>query len=310
MLRGMVAGLLHARGLALMRQGRVRPALSSLAWAARLSPSIPFLCAAALAAREAGERDRAVYFGERALLLDWELPEVHALLSGLFMHGEFYQALLGRIHAHLEPRTYIEIGVETGASLRAVSPRTRVLGVDPEPVITFSLPSNVRIFAETSDQFFASHDVRAELGGLPVDLAFIDGMHHFEYALRDFINLERLCARESTILVHDCFPYERLTCERDRKTAFWTGDIWRLIVLLKKHRPDLRIDTVAAPPTGLAVIRNLDPTSRFLSGNLERLCEKFVRLEYRYLETDRAAKLNLFPNDWSRVSSLLASPAA
>lgn len=310
MLRGIVADLLHARGLALMRLGRVGPALSSFAWAARLAPSIPFLSAAALAARQAGERDRAVYFGERALLLNPELPEMHALLSGLFMHGEFYQSLLARIHAHLKPRTYIEIGVETGASLRAVSPETLALGVDPQPAITFSLPPNVRVFAETSDQFFASHDVRAELGGLPVDLAFIDGMHHFEYALRDFMNLERLCARESTILVHDCFPYDRRTSERERKTAFWTGDVWRLVVLLKKHRPDLRIDTVAAPPTGLALIRNLDPSSRFLSDNLERLSERFARLDYRYLETQRAAKLNLFPNDWDRVRGLLAAPAA
>ena len=310
MLRRTVAALLHARGLALMRLGRVRPALWSFIWAARLAPSIPFLCAAALAADQAGERDRAVYFGERALLLNPELPEMHALLSGMFMHGESYQSLLARIHAHLKPRTYIEIGVEAGASLRAVSARTRVLGVDPQPIIAFPLPPNVRIFAETSDQFFASRDVRAELGGLPVDLAFIDGMHHFEYALRDFINLERLCARESTILVHDCFPYDRLTCERERKTAFWTGDVWRLIVLLKKHRPDLQIHTVASPPTGLAVIRNLDPSSRVLADNLERLVDKFLRLDYRHLETDRAAKLNLFPNDWSRISTLLASPAA
>jgi hypothetical protein len=35
--------------------------------------------------------------------------------------------------------------------------------------------------------------VRALLGGLPVELGFIDGMHLFEFALRDFMNLERLC---------------------------------------------------------------------------------------------------------------------
>ena len=31
------------------------------------------------------------------------------------------------------------------------------------------------------------------------DLAFIDGMHHFEFALRDFANLERHCAPGSTM---------------------------------------------------------------------------------------------------------------
>ena len=43
----------------------------------------------------------------------------------------------------------------------------------------------------TSDDFFASHDLAQVLGGRPVDLAYIDGMHQFEFALRDFMNLER-----------------------------------------------------------------------------------------------------------------------
>src|SRR5256885_12302956 len=47
---------------------------------------------------------------------------------------------------------------------------------------------------------FAEHDLSKELGGRPVDLAFIDGMHLFEFALRDFVNLERYCAPGSTIL--------------------------------------------------------------------------------------------------------------
>ena len=89
---------------------------------------------------------------------------------------------------------------------------------------------------------------------------------------------------------------------------FWSGDIWRLVVLLKKYRQDLSIHTIAAPPTGLALIRNLDPGSRFIAGNLERLCAEFLRLDYGYLDKDRAGKLNLFPNDWERILSLLDLP--
>ena len=107
-----------------------------------------------------------------------------------------------------------------------------------------------------------------ELGGKAVDLAFIDGMHLFEYALRDFSNLERLCTPHSTILVHDCYPLDRQTADRERTTLFWSGDIWRLILLLKKYRPDLEINVIAAPPTGLGVIRNLDPASRVIADNL------------------------------------------
>ena len=132
------------------------------------------------------------------------------------------------------------------------------------------------------------------------------GMHHFDFALRDFINLERLCARESTILVHDCFPIDRASAERERKSTFWSGDIWRLIVLLKKYRPDLRIDTIGTPPTGLGVIRNLDPSSRFLADNVARLSDEFMQLDYGYLRHDRRAKLNLFPNDRESLRRLFA----
>ena len=85
---------------------------------------------------------------------------------------------------------------------------------DPEPRLARPPAANHKIFAQTSDAFFASHDLGSELGGVPVDLAFIDGMHHFEYALRDFTNLERFCTRVSVILIHDCYPFDRETAER------------------------------------------------------------------------------------------------
>lgn len=263
------------------------------------------LTAEADAANQAGERDRAAGLCERALQLDPLFGPAHQLLYGLYLHGEKYSQVLQRIHRHLRPRTYVEIGVETGATLRLVQPGTRALGVDPEPKIGFELPENARVFAQTSDEFFARTDLAAELNGLPVDLALIDGMHHFEFALRDFMNLERVCASGSVILIHDCFPHDRTTAERKRVMQFWSGDIWRLVVLLKKYRRDLSIHTIAAPPTGLAMVRNLDPGSRFIADNMDRLCAEFLALDYDYLDGDRAGKLNLFPNDWERIRPLL-----
>src|SRR6185436_7092029 len=165
-------------------------------------------------------------------------------------------------------RTYLEIGVETGYSIQFAAPGTRAIGVDPKPAIAVPLGPHVQIFAETSDAFFAHRDVRAALGGLPLDLAFIDGMHHFEFALRDFMNIERLCVAQSTVLIHDCFPRDRRTAQREPDPQFWAGDVWRLVVLLKKYRPDLQIHTVATPPTGLAIVRNLDPSSQVIGDRL------------------------------------------
>lgn len=308
MLFQVIAEALFVRGSVLLQAGQPRRALPHLKLAARLaSTNAGYFGAVAQAASKAGDTDTAVRYCERALQLAPDLEPVHHLLFSLFLHGEPYIRVLERIHHHLKPRTYIEIGIETGASLQLAAPETLALGVDPQPQLRFVPGPNVRIFAETSDEFFARHDVRAELGGLPVDLAFIDGLHHFEYALRDFMNLERLCAPQSTILIDDCFPHDRRTAERERFIEFWSGDVWKVIVLLKKYRPDLSIHTVATPPTGMCIVRNLDPGSRFIADNLPRLIDEFTKLDYGYLERGRAKKLNLFPNDWERIRSLLGS---
>jgi hypothetical protein len=150
--------------------------------------------------------------------------------------------------------------------------------------------------------------VRAELGGLPVDMAFIDGMHHFEFALRDFINIERLCTPDSVILIHDCYPLNRVTAGRERKTVFWSGDIWRLLLLLRKHRPDLEVRTIGASPTGLAMITRLDPDSRLLEERLDALTAEYLALDYAALEGDKDGALNLFPNDWGKILACLPRP--
>jgi len=307
MLRQFVADALFMRGMGLLQAGNAPRARWQLALAARLAASnAVYFGAAALAAYKSGEADVAVKNAERALAIDPGLDSARDLLSAMFMHGEDYLRVLARLHEHLKPRTYLEIGVALGWSLSLVAPQTKVLAIDPAPQLSFEPPANMRLFRETSDDFFARHDVRAELGGLPVDLAFIDGMHHFEFALRDFANLERWSTPQSTILIHDVYPLDRTTQERARVRSFWSGDIWRLILLLKKHRPELAVHTIATPPTGLAVVRRLDPSSRILFERHEQLRDEFLALDYGAIEDDMPGKLNLFPNDWAKIRTLLA----
>jgi tetratricopeptide (TPR) repeat protein len=295
------------RGIANRQQGRLMEAFADLTRAVELAPEDPHaLYALAEVAFLAGDRPRARQYCERLRRVAPNLHPIDMLQAQIRFEGENYFQVLSRILDATRPRTYLEIGVAAGDSLRLVKAPTLAIGVDPAPAISGALEPNQRVFAEKSDDFFAGHDVRAEFGGLPLDLAFIDGMHHFEYALRDFANVERLSTPQSTILIHDCYPLDRVTAERDRLRTFWSGDVWRLVVLLKKYRPELAIQTIAAAPTGLTMVRNLDPGSRLLFERHDEIVREFLALDYSFIEDDMPGKLNLFPNDWGRVQALLA----
>jgi hypothetical protein len=236
-----------------------------------------------------------------------DYTKAYRLLSQLELPGEHYFKVLERVHRHVQPATYLEVGVSRGESLKLALPKTLALGIDPQPRVAFKLAPNQRIFAQTSDDFFARPDITALLGGEPLDMAFIDGMHHFEYALRDFINIEPLCRPKSLVFIHDCFPIDARSAERDQTSAFWSGDIWRLMVLLKKYRPDLSIHTLGTPPTGLGLITRLDPGSTVLRSRLPQLIAEGMALDFSSIEQRRPEALNLVPYDWPRVSHLLDS---
>jgi len=191
--------------------------------------------------------------------------------------GDNYQDVLGRLHTALNPRTYFEIGVETGETLAlahcpsvAVDPRFAF--IDLSCVQRILAKPSVMLFQTTSDNFFSRFRPDTLLGQ-PVDFAFLDGMHRCEYLLRDFINTEKCCRKNAIIALHDCIPVELPMTSRSRtgqaidtrRQKMWTGDVWRTALLLKRRRPDLSIVTLDAAPTGLVLITNLDPGNESLS---------------------------------------------
>jgi Methyltransferase domain len=234
-----------------------------------------------------------------------DYPRADALMARLTLPGEIYYDVLARIHAHLRPATYLEIGIARGESLQRVLPDTDVIGIDPQPQLPEPASARQRIVTATSDEFFAQHDLRAEFGGRALDLAFIDGMHRFEYALRDFINVERWCAPHSVILMHDCYPLDARTSQREQRTRFWSGDIWRLLLLLREQRPDLTVRTIATPATGLGIVLNPNPASRLLAERHDQLVESYLAKDFSVLEGRKPEALGLLPNEWPAIRALL-----
>ena len=164
-----------------------------------------------------------------------------------------YFHLLADVHRRFRPARYLEIGVDQGDSLSLVRPETRIVGVDPKPQVSALNHPDWTVVTATSEEFFRSHDVPGLLGG-PVDLAFVDGLHHFEVAMADVLAIEPHAHPGTVVLVHDVVPIDAPTSTRNRTGAVWSGDVWKAVVLLREHRPDLTITTLNVEPTGMAVI--------------------------------------------------------
>ncbi len=220
------------------------------------------------------------------------------------LRGNYFD-LLARIHKAVRPRTYVEVGMHTGRSLELAVPETLILGIDPVPAVRTKINDTAQLFFETSDDFFANHDVAALLGGRPIDLAFIDGMHLFEFALRDFRNIERNAATTSTVMVHDCFPLDAASATRERGGDTWTGDTWKLVPCLRELRPDLEIITVAVKPSGLTIIRGLDPTSTVLWDRYDEALARFGNMKFAEIEGRQETALNVVANDWDAIAAHL-----
>ncbi|WP_341863001.1 hypothetical protein [Gymnodinialimonas sp. 57CJ19] len=178
-----------------------------------------------------------------------------------------YRAVLSALEMQLQAEWYLEIGSRTGTSL---ADRTcNFIAVDPD----FSLGNNVFnksetqfFFQEESDKFFARDFL--SINKIVPELAFVDGMHLIEYILRDFRNAEASMSSDGVIALHDILPFNTRMTTRDLtaldKLDAWTGDVWKIIPILQRWRPDLTLEVIGAFKTGLLVVRNLDPNNRVL----------------------------------------------
>ena len=184
-----------------------------------------------------------------------------------------YLRFLRRLHRRMTFDWYLEVGSRTGRSISEV--RGNAICVDPY----FQIERNVigpksafMAFQMTSDAFFETgvlRDLNVKLG-----FAFLDGMHLMEYLLRDFINAEAHMAVDGVIALHDCCPFSHEMTTRDVAQApqdAWTGDVWKLIPILKTYRPDLTVTVLGCRPTGLVLVHGLDPANTVLRDNLDAI---------------------------------------
>jgi hypothetical protein len=186
----------------------------------------------------------------------------------------YYLDFLRGLHEAVAPRTYLEIGIRHGDSLALA--RCPAIGIDPEFELHVDVGPEVALYRESSDEYFERGAPRRHFGGRRVDLAFIDGMHLAEFALRDFANVERHSLWTTVVVFDDILPRVAEMAARDRRTRQWTGDVFKLLGVLERHRPDLICLRVGTEPTGLLLVLGLNPSSRVLWERYDRLGDSIV----------------------------------
>jgi Methyltransferase domain len=216
-------------------------------------------------------------FGRKKQSLEREQAADYPVISG--MH---YMDVLAGIEDRIRPEWYLEIGSRTGASL--LPRKCGFVAVDPVFQLksaAFASQGNMHFFRMTSDDFFAANHL--ESLRITPGLAFIDGMHQFEFALRDFMNCERSMSPDGIICLHDVCPFNGDMTTRDdtylARGSAWTGDIWKIVHVLQKYRPDLSISVLPAKRMGLCCVRNLDPGNTALSRNYDQILADYTPLD-------------------------------
>lgn len=164
--------------------------------------------------------------------------------------------VLEKLHTALKPESYFEIGARDARGLSLA--HCPALGIGPHAGALGALPENIRTVAAASGDFFFEHRGKPALD-TPPDLVFLDGARFFETMLLDFMQVERLSRPSTLVVVNNVLPAHAAQGARERRTALWAGDVWKLHETLRRQRPDLVLTLLDTHPTGLLLICGLDP---------------------------------------------------
>ncbi|MFD2889371.1 class I SAM-dependent methyltransferase [Chitinophaga cymbidii] len=200
-------------------------------------------------------------------------------------------------------RTYLEIGVFKGKNFLPIRAE-RKIGVDPAFRIKLSRrlgwlfrnATNLKAeyFEQTSDSFF-QNVAPGLIQKSSLDVCLVDGMHEYEYALRDVEHALEYLQQDGVIIMHDCNPASAqagCTFEQWKAGNFawdWNGDVWKAILHLRSLRNDIDV-FVLDTDMGLGVVAKRPPQQQ-----LNFTKEQIQALTYDDLAANRASWLNLKP---------------
>ena len=192
------------------------------------------------------------------------------------------------LNERLQPGGYLEITAHSVAPAASIARNVVVITTSgQDSLVAPAGMTRLFVFRGGSATFFDRHDPRMLLDG-PVDVAFFDGLPLFEVALRDFCNLERTAHPGTVVLLNNCLPLDiamagrnpedRVRRDRSAHPDWWTGDVWKLLLIFATYRPDLKIYAFDAQPAGLVAVTNLDPVSTAIPDRFDAIVAEYRQL--------------------------------
>ena len=236
-------------------------------------------------------------------------PDGYSWPKGL-SYDEFFE----RVHSTYLFDWYMEIGCRYGTIFSQVKGKT--IAVDPYFQVTKNAVGPkpaLHLFQATSDDFFANGFLSNN--AVKLSVTFLDGMHLVEYLLRDFMNTERNSHPKGVIALHDCCPRNFAMTTRDLDNlpeSGWTGDVWKMLPILQKYRPDLTITVLDCYATGLVLVSDLDPHNDVLAKNYDAIVKAYTEVDLEtfgakrffasFTYTDGQAYLDAGAVDFARIA--------
>ena len=174
-------------------------------------------------------------------------------------------------------REYLEIGIFEGLTFAHVKIRHRV-GVDPQPLFDLRYPPRgCEVEVLTSDAYFAKIDASVRF-----DAAFVDGLHTAEQTYRDLINVFAHL-NHGPVLIDDTVPLDEISAIPDQEESYrvraaaglegrqWHGDVWRVVVLLERHHPELEWRTITDRGNPQTLVWRRHAGSKVSAANAEQV---------------------------------------
>jgi hypothetical protein len=157
--------------------------------------------------------------------------------------------------------------------------------------------ANAKYFTKTSDDFF-KNDSPKLFSKRKIDICFIDGMHEFDFVLRDTLNTLKYLDDNGVIILHDCNPLtadaEVSYAEWEKRgfAAEWNGDVWKIIVYLRSLVDDINVFTLDTDQ-GLGII-----TKGLGQVKLNFTEEQIRQMTFKDIDSNREQWLNLKPESY------------